>query len=148
MVALTQDRNTPAGLGDLREGGVGASELVHAGALLMRNAAGWLVKGAAATGAVGVGRAEERVDNSGGANGARNLRYRPGIYRFANSGGGDALTFADIGKCCWIVDDQTVARTSATDTRSRAGIVEMVDELGVWVRLDEALARVATTTAA
>ena len=148
MVALTQDRNTQAALGDIREGGVGASQLVFAGAIVMRNAAGWLIKGATATGSIAVGRAEERVDNAAGGNGDATLRYRPGIFRFANSAAGDALTFADIGKACWIVDDQTVARTSGTNTRSRAGIVEMVDDQGVWVRFDEALTRVATTTAA
>lgn len=148
MTALAQDRNTPAASGDLREGAVGASQLIFAGALVMRNAAGFLIKGATATGSIGAGRAEERVDNSAGGNGALQLRFRPGAYRFANSAAGDLITIADIGKACWIVDDQTVARTSATNTRSRAGIVDMVDDQGVWVRFDEALTRVATPTAA
>ena len=32
---------------------------------------------------------------------------------------------------------------AATTTRSRAGIVEAVEATGVWVRMDEALARAA-----
>jgi hypothetical protein len=139
MAALTADRNTPQSEGDLREGAVAASQLIFAGALVCRNAAGTLVKGATATGLVGVGRAEERVDNSAGAAGAKSLRYRPGIFRFANSAAGDAITAADIGKRCFVVDDQTVAKTNGADTRSPAGFVDAVDDLGVWVRLDEAL---------
>jgi hypothetical protein len=148
MVALTADRNTPEAIGDLREGAVGASTLIYAGAIVMRNAAGFLIRGATATGSIAVGRAEQRVDNSGGAQGAQTVRYKVGTFRFNNSTAADAITFADIGRACWLVDDDQVARTSGTNTRSRAGIVEMVDAQGVWVRFDEALTRVATTTAA
>ena len=93
---LAQDRNTPAASGDLREGPVAAAQLIHAGALVCRNAAGFLVKGATATGLVGVGRAEHRVDNATGGAGDAQLRYRPGIYRFANSTAADLITIADI----------------------------------------------------
>ncbi len=144
MVALTSDRNTPRRTGDISSGPVAASQLIFAGALVARNSAGYLVKGSTATGLTGVGRAEERVDNSAGAAGADTLRYRAGTHLFANSASTDLITIADIGKVCWIVDDQTVAKTSATNTRSKAGIVEDVDATGVWVRFDEALARVAS----
>lgn len=141
MVALTSDRNTQQAAGDLRQGAVAAAQLIYAGALVMRNAAGDLVKGAAATGLIGVGRAEERVDNSGGSAGDETLRYRPGIYRFANSTAGDEITAAECGAPCFAVDDQTVAKTDGTGTRSPAGFVDHVDDLGVWVRLDEAQTR-------
>lgn len=143
MSALSADRNTARAEGDIRQGAVAAATLVHAGALLMRNAAGFIVKGQSATGLVGVGRAEERVDNSAGADGALSVTYRPGVYRYANSGGGDAIAQGEIGKLCYAVDDQTVAKTSATGTRSPAGIVDHVDAIGVWVRFDEALTRAA-----
>lgn len=42
---------------------------------------------------------------------------------------------ADVGADCYVVDDQTVARTSATNTRSRAGIVVAVEPDGVWVQI-------------
>lgn len=148
MPALTKDRNTPRFEGDVFSGPVAAAALIYAGALVARNAAGDLVPGSTATGLVGVGRAEERIDNSDGSAGDLSVRYRPGLYRFANSAGADELTKADIGKACWIVDDQTVARTSNSSARSRAGIVHGVDALGVWVDLNEALTRVATPTAA
>ena len=138
MVALTKDRNTARAEGDIRQGPVAASNLIYAGALVMRNAAGYLVKGQTATGLVGAGRAEERVDNSAGANGDLDANYRPGTFHFANSGG-DPITAADVGNKCYAEDDQTVARTDGTGTRSPAGIIDAVDANGVWVRVDEAL---------
>lgn len=141
MTALTQDRNTPMAMGDLREGAVAASVKIFAGALVMRNAAGFLTPGATATGAIGAGRAEAQIDNTAGAAGDVQARYRPGIYRFANSAAADEITAAEIGALCYVVDDQTVAKTSATATRSPAGFVDMVDDLGVWVRFDEAMTR-------
>lgn len=139
MVALTKDRNTPRADGDLRQGGIAAATTIFAGALVMRNAAGFLIEGQTATGLVGVGRAEEQKDNSAGANGALSLTYRPGVYRFANSAAADLIADADIGALCYAVDDQTVAKTDGSSSRSPAGIVDHVDAQGVWVRLDEAL---------
>lgn len=141
MAALTQDRNTPRAEGELRQGGVAAATLIYAGALVMRNAAGFLTKGQTATGLVGVGRAEARVDNSAGSAGDAVLTYRPGIYRFANSGGADEITVAEIGDVVFAVDDQTVAKTDGAASRSPAGHVDAVDAQGVWVRLDEALTK-------
>lgn len=143
MVALTSDRNTVRLQGDKRRGPVAASQVIYAGAMVMLNAAGNLVKGATATGLVGVGRAEERVDNSAGIAGAKSIDYLPGVFRFANSTATDEITAADIGSVCYAVDDQTVAKTHATNTRSPAGTVEGLDEHGVWVRFDPALTKAA-----
>lgn len=141
MTALTQDRNTPMALGDLREGAVAAAVKIFAGAIVMRNAAGFLTPGATATGAIGAGRAEAQIDNTSGAAGDVQARFRPGVYRYANSAAADEITAAEIGALCYVVDDQTVAKTSGTATRSKAGFVDMVDDLGVWVRFDEAMTR-------
>ena len=142
MVALTTERTTRLRIGDCRVEQMAATVKIWSGSLIMRNAAGFLTKGATATGCVGVGRAEKTVDNTGAA-GAASVEYRLGTFLFANSAAGDLITIADIGKVCFIVDDQTVAKTDATATRSRAGIVDAVEATGVWVRMDEALARAA-----
>lgn len=139
MTALAADRNTARIAGDDRSGSVAASTLVYAGAILMRNATGYLIEGQTATGLVGIGRAEERVDNSAGADGDLSVAYRKGIFHFANSAAADLITFADIGDICFVVDDQTVAKTDGSSTRSKAGYIEDVDANGVWVRFDEAL---------
>lgn len=139
---LTADRNTPAYLGEIREQPAGASTNIFAGALVMRNAAGFIIRGAVATGSTGVGVAEQPANNSAGANGAINVRYRTGITaRFRNSTAGDLIVQADVGLVAWIADDDQVAKTNGTNTRSRAGIIEAVDAQGVWVRFDEAITR-------
>ena len=139
-MALTADRNTPRAEGDLLVQGMAAVK-IFAGSIVMRNSSGYLTKGATATGLVGVGRAEQQVDNSAGAAGALSIQVRPGIFRFANSASADLIGITEIGKPCYAVDDQTVAKTDATGTRSIAGFVEGVDDQGVWVRCDETLAR-------
>lgn len=144
MTALSADRATPTRLGGNHfEEAVAASQLIYTGSIVARNAAGYLVKGVTATGLVGVGVALERCDNSAGAAGAVTAKYARITARFANSASGDLITIADIGTRCFIVDDQTVAKTNGSSTRSPAGIVEAVDAQGVWVRFDEALTRAA-----
>lgn len=139
MVALTADRNTPELEPGERVGLLGASQQIFNGSILMRNASGHLIKGATATGSFGVGRAEKAGSST--TAGVTSQRYRPGTFRFANSSAGDLITVADIGAACYIVDDQTVAKTNGTNTRSPAGIIDGVDAQGVWVRMDEALTR-------
>ncbi|MGO3934748.1 hypothetical protein [Rhodopseudomonas pseudopalustris] len=136
MTALTADRNTPRFEGDLRVGAAAAVK-IFAGSLVMRDAAGYITKGQTALGLRGVGRAEEFVDNSAGSAGDQVIKYRGGAFRFANSGSTDEITRAEIGKFCYAVDDQTVAKTSGANTRSVAGVVAGVDSLGVVVCFDE-----------
>lgn len=140
MTALTSGRNTHMRLGDHRVEPMAASVKVFVGAMVMRNAAGHVTKGATATGCIGVGRADDTFDNSGGAAGDLRCEYRTGIFGFANLSA-DLVTQADVGKLCFIVDDQTVAKTNGSNTRSPAGYVDGIEGGTVWVRLDEAVTR-------
>ena len=139
MTALTDNRSTKQMASGDRAGLLGATQTIYAGALLMRNAAGHLIKGATATGSFGVGRAEAPSVST--TAGVTPQTYPEGVFQYANSAAGDLIATADIGTICYIVDDQTVAKTSGTATRSPAGTVVDVDALGVWVRFDEALTR-------
>ncbi|MDE4175795.1 hypothetical protein PXK01_16655 [Phaeobacter sp. PT47_59] len=139
MTALTSDRNTPQAIGDNKVGKAAAAVQIFAGAIVMRTATGYLTKGQTALNLVAVGRAHVHVDNRLGADGSLDVLYDPGTFRFANSAGADEVTMADIGQMAFVVDDQTVAKTDGTGTRSRAGFIENVDAQGVWVRFDEAL---------
>lgn len=133
MAALTAPRNTPARSGDVTELPVKAATKVFQGSLAAVDASGRAVPMAVATTLRGVGRAEHEADNSAGADGDIRLRIARGIFRFANSTSTDLITAADIGKDCYGVDDQTVAKTNGTNTRSVAGKIHDVDTLGVWV---------------
>lgn len=74
----------------------------------------------------------------GATDGAVTVAVQPGSFAFANSAGADAITIADIGKIAFLVDDQTVARTSAGGVRASAGPIVRIDEDGVWVDLGPA----------
>lgn len=135
MAALTQDRATARlTQGDVFSRDVAADAVIFAGAIVCLSATGWAVPGSTATTLVADGVAQEPVDNTGGANGDLKVRTFKGTFRFANSAAADAITRAEIGDDCYIVDDQTVAKTSGTNTRSIAGKIMDVDAQGVWVR--------------
>ena len=135
MTALVGDRNTVERSGDSFVLNAAAGKKYFAGALVARDANGRATPGAVATTLQGAGRCEEYVDNSAGADDAVTVRIRKGIFQFANSAAADLITAADIGNDCYIVDDQTVAKTDGGGTRSAAGTVYDVDALGVWVTI-------------
>ena len=133
MAALTQDRNTPMMEGALIGVPVAAGVRIFAGSLVVANAAGYAEPGKAAANLTYLGRAERTVDNTGGGNGAVTaLVRRKAAFCWANHSG-DLVTQAELGKVCYIVDDQTVAKTHASNARSAAGRVLGVDADGVWV---------------
>lgn len=134
MAALASDRNTVARSADIREVPVKAGVVIYAGAMVAIDATGFAVPASTSTTLKVIGRAEDRVDNSTGANGDVKVQVGAGVYRYANSSSTDALALIDLGASCYAVDDQTVAKTSATNTRSVAGVVFDVDALGVWVK--------------
>lgn len=133
MAALTAERNTLSKPGELMAFPVAANVKIYKGALVVL-AAGYAQPGTTATGLVAVGMAIETVDNTGGSAGAETVTVRPGIHAWANSSGGDAITQAEVGSDCYVVDDQTVAKADGNGTRSVAGKVLAVDGDGVWVR--------------
>lgn len=133
MPALTQDRNTLRRDGAQMEPPLAANARIFGGALVAINAAGYAVAGITALGLVGAGAALLRADNTGGAAGAIRVCLSKQPHQFGNSVAADAITLADLGKDCFIVDDQTVAKTDGAGTRSRAGRVFDVDADGVWV---------------
>ncbi|TVR12153.1 MAG: hypothetical protein EA385_00115 [Salinarimonadaceae bacterium] len=139
MTALSNDRNTRRRDGEIFSDPVAAGVLIRIGALVCLNAAGNAVPGATATGLTARGVAWGRVDNTGGSAGDARVETEAGVFRFANSAGGDEITRADIGADAWIVDDQTVAKTGApvetVPTRSTAGRIVDIDSAGVWVAI-------------
>ena len=81
-----------------------------------------------------MGVAIEPANNTAGAAGDVRVKVRKGVWLMANSASTDQITLADIEADCFIVDDQTVAKTSNSAARSVAGKVHDVDASGVWVR--------------
>ena len=133
MTALSAPRLVSEKAGITSTAPVAAATTIFQGALVVMEG-GVAKPGKTGVGLVVLGVAEDTADNSGGIAGAVAVTARRGTFRFANLGA-DALTAADIGKDAYLVDDQTVAKTSATDTRSVAGKVIDVDAAGAWVRV-------------
>jgi hypothetical protein len=133
LSALAADRNTPLKDGEIIAVPVATGVKIYAGALVAASATGFATPGATATTLTYLGRAEAQADNTTGANGAISVQVRRNkAFKFANLGA-DLVVQADLGKNCYIVDDQTVAKTSGGGTRSVAGKVLGVESDGVWV---------------
>lgn len=148
MVATTKNRNTPTRAGFRRAHPVAADVLCHAGAIGAMNAAGYVAPATEAAGLVALGVFHAFVDNTGGANGDAVVEIERGYFHFANSAAADEIALTDIGQVCYLVDDQTVALTSDDGGRSIAGIIDDVDEHGVWVLIDPTNAAVAAAALA
>lgn len=135
MTALTKDRNTVRRDGVQNSDPVAAAARIFAGSIVCLNATGFAVPGSTATTLKARGVAQEHVDNRDGAAGDLRIETRRGVFPFANSASTDEITRADIGAEAFIVDDQTVAKTSATNSRSVAGVIRDVDSAGVWIEI-------------
>lgn len=133
-MALTRDRNTPTREAEFLELPVAAGAKIFAGALVAISAIGYAVPGSTAVGLKAAGRAEQAVDNTGGADGAVTVRVRRGTFKFKNAAG-DQVGLTHVLGNCYIVDDETVAATDGVGTRSVAGKVIGVDNDGVWVQV-------------
>jgi hypothetical protein len=137
MAATTKERNTPqrgteAKISDFQFD-VAATTKINQGAMVALDAAGNAKGAITATGLRIPGRAQETVDNLTGAIGDKKVKVKRGVFRWGNSSAGDLITKADLFNDCYAVDDQTVAKTNGSSTRSVAGKIVDVDSSGVWV---------------
>jgi hypothetical protein len=135
-MALSADKDIPEraapGSQLFADVGTDSTQYYKGGIVCISTATGKVVKGATATTQVAIGRCEENYLT--GTSNTRKIKARIGCFKYANSAAADAIAADDIGKACYIVDDETVALTDGTGTRSRAGIVAGVDSDGVWVQ--------------
>jgi hypothetical protein len=134
-MAASADRNTRQVAGITRAFPVAATTLIHAGTIAVINTSGLLAPGTAATGLKCVGVPPKRIDNSTGTASARMGEVEAGVFGpFNNSAAGDAIALVDVNADCFIVDNDTVAKTNGSGTRSVAGKVWDVTAEGVWVK--------------
>lgn len=133
MTAMTNDRNTKRRDGVKFSFPVAANKKLHTGAIVVIQADGYAAPASTALALRAAGIAENNADATGKANGAISVQVRRGV--FALKQGAEPITLADLGKVCYLVDDQTVTKTDGAGTRSAAGIVRDVNADGVWVEL-------------
>lgn len=112
---------------------VAAATTIYAGTLVAINASGYAVPASASASLTVIGLAHETVTNAGSA-GARSIEVRlsNGRRSFKLKNSSSSVGIDDIGKTCYVVDNDTVSMTS-TDTCA-AGTVTGVESGIVWVR--------------
>lgn len=130
MTAATADRNTRKRTGYERSLPVASSKSCFLGCIAVLSS-GRVQPMTAATSLKAVGVFKETSINA--AQDTPVKVERDGWYRFNNSTSSDAITLSDVGADCYGVDDNTVAKTDGSSSRSVAGVVRDVDADGVWI---------------
>ena len=132
MTAQTKARSVIEHEGVFSRAPVKGSTTIHQGALVVTEN-GLAIPGKTGTALTVLGVAVKTVVN-GGSDGDETVDTKRGVFDFDNLGA-DAVVAGDVGKDCYIVDDQTVAKTHATNTRSVAGKVISLEGGRVFVRV-------------
>lgn len=115
--------------------GLAANAVIYKGSLVAVNVSGNLVPASADPSLRVVGVSDDEKDNTDGSAGDLSVAPRRGCFYLANSATTAAVSDADIGRLCYAVDDNTVARHDALGTRPVAGRVMGVDSFGVLVEV-------------
>lgn len=143
MTALAQERMTDAAgtAGHPSRGtyGIKANTRVFKGAIVCLDSAGRAMPGdTIANGALfAVGKSSTTIDNRtgstlGGAADAADVEVEFGVFGFEN---GDSIAASDVGAIAYVVDDQTVAKSSSTGARCIAGVITEVRGTQVFVAM-------------
>lgn len=127
MAALTKDRNTvqkDSPLNGRQSYTCKASKTFYKGALcvMLVNESGQIQPGEALTGSIGAGVSTKNFTSVSGDT----MTLDTGVFYFNNSSSSDEISADDVGKLCYVVDDNTVALTSNSGARSIAGRVQEV----------------------
>lgn len=130
FAAASDAIDTPSRGGDAIALPIKAATIIYSGTLVAIDAAGWAVPASDTAGLKVIGRAEETVDNSAGANGDLRIVVARGVFLFSNSGT-NPVAQANVGATCVVEDDNTVSTDTAQDIV--AGLVVEVVSDGVWV---------------
>jgi len=129
---------------------IAASVAIYCGAMLSMDSSGYIRPARATASDKVLGVASRAIPSQAGAgapaDGGKVLVESDGYHRMGNSATVDAITNAHVGRTCFVVDDQTVALTSAGGTRPRAGRVHKVDSTGVYVDFSAPAKALATVT--
>ena len=136
MSALDHNRNArPSERHDFNEDDAAAGVHVYVGSIVVLDTSGNARPGRASTTDIARGICDRECDNSDGSAGDLLVHTMCGVGYFVNSADADEITKADFGSACYIVDDQTVAKTNGSATRTRAGKILALegDLVKVWV---------------
>lgn len=120
---------------------VAAATTIYQGALVATQigGSGYAVNASADRSLRVIGVAAQKVVNTTaegyGSAGDLSVPVLRGVFPFTNSSSTDAISDADIEQPCYVVDNDTVARTSNFGLRPVAGIVSKVEDGKVYVEI-------------
>lgn len=131
-MALSAARNTPLQGNEpvitFWDVPVAAGAVIYQGGIVCLNAAGFGVPGSTSKSLIALGVAGASANNAAGASGDLVVRVFPGTASLANSASADAvLSTTPLGTPLYIADDQTIALTDGSGTRSYAGCFAGLD---------------------
>lgn len=130
MTALAADRTSVRREGKYFSDPCAAAVKFYQGAIVVLDAAGNAKPGVTALNLKARGVAVAQVDNSTGAAGDQIVPAEKGVFALKSDG---TLTRANLESTVYIVDDQTVAATDGTGTRSAAGKLVDLDGTNAFV---------------
>lgn len=130
-MATSGERNTTEREGRVFSHQLAAQEAINRGAMVVLDS-GVAKPGFVAAALVCVGVAQASAAT---ADGDTAVNAKLGTFLFANSAT-DACDEADIGKPCFIEDDETVGATDGGGTRSKAGILRAIEGGNCWVEFN------------
>lgn len=129
-MALSADYDAKGTVGEQIRVPVAANAVIYKGALCCYKADGYVIQGADTANYLFAGVAEEQVNNTGGADGAKTVLLAiKGRFEHARSGA--ALT--DNGDPCYVVDDATLGLTGDTSNTVLVGKFRRFDRAGYMV---------------
>lgn len=132
-MTLSAARGTPKQARGPRAYPVAASTKTYKGGIAVLSA-GYAKPGSTALNLLPVGMFIETVDNSAGVAGAQVAHVEEGVFLLDVSST-DPVAQADVGGDVYIVDDETIAKTSGTNTRSKAGKLVGLSGGKAWVKI-------------
>lgn len=114
-----------------------AATTIYAGGMVAIDATGYAIPAELTAGIKIVGVAREYVDNSAGADAAKNVRVHAGMAVWYDNDTTNAVDQADLGDVCYVFDDETVRDYVGGGVNVIAGTVMDLDATkGVLVWID------------
>jgi hypothetical protein len=134
-MALSDIRNPKQRTPEMVDANLVTGVTVYKGAIIVQDTAtGYCKPAVTGTGLVCLGiAAMEQASVTTTSSGATTIPVKRGIWLCKNSAAADEITNAWRGQPCFLVDDQTVAKTDGSASRSVAGTVVEVTTEGVYV---------------
>ncbi len=111
---------------------LGADARAYYGALMM-TVGGFAVPASDDVPGAVVGVCRYGGDNAGGGDGAKTIRVARGAIVDFRTEGPEAITQDDVGRPCYVLDDNTVVREAGTVNRNLAGEVMRLEGGKVFV---------------